>query len=145
MLILGTMPGEASLGQREYYANPRNAFWKILCEIFGRPYSFLSYDEKCSFLKENRIAIWDVYAAAERKGSLDSAIKNGEVNDVNALLSRHRQITKVLFNGKEAFRVYEKHFVLPAGIDSFVLPSTSPANTMGYGEKLTRWKAAFDR
>src|SRR5579863_4258534 len=80
VLILGTLPGRLSLQEQEYYANPSNAFWKIMCDLIGSDHH-LSYRDKTIKIMEKGIAIWDVCRAANRTGSLDSAIRNAEPND----------------------------------------------------------------
>ena len=141
ILILGTMPGDESIRQAEYYANLRNAFWKILHNIFAsNAETPQSYHQKCNLLKDNHIALWDVYQTAERKGSLDRDIKNGKVNDIGSFLKNNPTIKKVLFNGKEACKVYRKHFDEVNNIRYETLSSSSPANTISFEEKLKKWK-----
>lgn len=143
ILVIGTMPGNISLNKHEYYGNPRNSFWRIMREVFNCPYEFNSYDEKRSFLLQKRIALWDVYQKAQREGSLDSNIKNGSVNNINKFIKENPSIKKVLFNGKEPHKVYKKHFNELADIEYYVLPSTSPTNTIKYEEKLSKWEQAI--
>jgi len=148
VLILGSMPGLYSLQLGEYYAHKQNAFWKILNKIF--PESTMdTYDEKIAILRLNKIAIWDVLRACERKGSLDDniALKTIEVNDFSIFFERHPQIEKVLFNGAFAEKSY-KRFVLESltfPVSCYMrLPSTSPAHaSLSFDEKFTFWKKAL--
>lgn len=132
VLILGSMPGERSLVAAEYYAHPRNAFWKIMQEVAGVD-SAASYEQRLRSLKVRGIALWDVLHSCYRKGSLDAAIKNGsvKVNNFDALFRRSPRIRVVLFNGGTSERYY-KRYVLPAVDDGKVkhirMPSTSPAH-----------------
>lgn len=144
ILILGTMPGVKSLEKREYYGHPQNTFWKIIYAVFDRTVEE-EYGHRCAFLESRGIALWDVIASCRRPGSADSAITNAQPNDIIKLVEEHRAITAILFNGQAAERIYKKrigHDALPA-IAYHVLPSTSPANTMKYEEKLRRWKSAI--
>ncbi len=144
ILILGSMPGVMSLEKQEYYGHPRNAFWKIIYAVFGRAVED-DYRIRCAFLKSRGVALWDVIESCERPGSSDTAITNARPNDITRLVRGHRAITAVLFNGHAAEKIYKKHIgyeALPA-IACHVLPSTSPANTMEYEEKYTRWKSAI--
>lgn len=142
-LVLGTMPSVVSLAEGFYYAHPRNAFWPIMAEIFGRSRPE-TVDDKRRLLLENRIALWDVSASCIREGSLDSAIRDVRLNDVGALLRDHPTIEKVLLNGGTAWKLYHR---LPEEVVSLrpceKLPSTSPAYTIKYEEKLLAWKAAL--
>lgn len=142
VLIVGSMPSVESLKNGFYYAHPRNAFWRILSGVLNRPLP-ASIDEKIRLIKENRIILWDVYAACERKGSLDSAIKNGEINDFRALIRENPTLKAVLANGGEAFRKFPKSEA--EGLEILPLPSTSPAYTMPFEEKLLLWKSALNR
>lgn len=144
ILILGTMPGVKSLEKREYYGHPRNAFWKIIYAVFGRAVEE-DYRDRCAFLENSGIALWDVIESCRRPGSSDSAIKSAQPNDIKKLVEEHRAITAILFNGQAAEKIYRRligHDALPA-IAYHVLPSTSPANTMKYEEKFRRWRNAI--
>jgi TDG/mug DNA glycosylase family protein len=113
VLILGTLPGKASLERREYYAQPRNAFWEIMARLISTP-ADLCYEERTQKLLENHIALWDVCANAERFGSLDKKIRMSTVtpNDFNAFLGIHDQISLICFNGAHAERIFRRK-VLP--------------------------------
>lgn len=143
ILILGTMPGDISLGKIEYYSNPRNSFWKILCKIYNKPFCFQTYDEKVDFLVQHKIALWDLYQKADRDGSLDADIKSGIVNDINLFLKEHPSITKVLFNGKEPERVYKLNFQKINNIHYSILPSTSSTHSIKLEQKVQLWKDAI--
>ena len=143
-MIVGSMPGVASLNANQYYAHPRNAFWKIIAELFGADYPFESYDAKLSLLLKNHIGLWDVFASCERKGSLDSDIKNASVNDFEAFLKRCPDVKTLYFNGNTAYRNFIKAFGnkdFIRALTLFPLPSTSPANArLTFEDKMTAWK-----
>ncbi len=145
LLILGSMPGRKSLDEQEYYAHPRNAFWKIMGQLLQFD-SGADYDRRIASLMDSGVALWDVMAACSRSSSLDSDIVESSIiaNDFNTFFSRYREIKAVYFNGLKAWHSYHKH-VRP-GLDSqwthtsFSLPSTSPANArMTFEEKLDAW------
>ena len=147
ILILGSMPSVQSLRAQEYYAHPRNAFWYIMSAMFA-DYRTLSYPQKKLLLVQNRIALWDVLSACQRKGSLDSAIRKETVvvNDFNAFFVAHPGIQAVYFNGSRAQQVYNQR-VLSALDEQFSnleyqrLPSTSPAMaSLDREQKLKHWK-----
>jgi TDG/mug DNA glycosylase family protein len=147
-LVLGSLPGRRSLEMQQYYAHPQNAFWKLIARIFDVEPS-LPYARRVKVLVGNRIALWDVLAAAERPGSLDSSIVHASVraNDFAAFFRSHPRICRVFFNGRKAEELYRR-FVQPglpaefASIHYLSLPSTSPAHAgMPFAEKLVRWKA----
>jgi len=143
ILILGSMPGIASLEASQYYGFPRNVFWKIMGELFGADPQ-LDYPSRLQVLQENRIALWDVIETCHRPGSLDSAISpDGLVtNDFLTFFNGHSRIRNVYFNGQKAASLFRKK-VLPQLDDQYqfvVLPSTSPANAaLNYTAKLDRW------
>lgn len=145
ILVLGSLPGTRSLAESRYYAQPRNAFWKIMGELCQAPPE-LPYPRRLQRLCEARIALWDVVASAVRPGSLDSNIRRAsvEVNDFGAFLAAHRQIERICFNGRTAAELFRRHVVPRLGDDMpamFVLPSTSPAHAgMPYARKLQRWR-----
>lgn len=139
ILILGTMPSEASLRQGFYYAHPRNAFWPILFELLGEAPSGV-IEEKKKLLVDHGIALWDVARSAVRPGSLDSAIREAVPNDIPGLLAKCPRIRKVLLNGTTAFSLYRR-LLPPIDRECVLLPSTSPANTLGYDKKRDAWAA----
>lgn len=141
VLILGSMPGVASLEKQEYYGNIRNTFWKIIFEIFNQE-PILNYEQKLDFLISKRIGLWDMLASCERKGSLDSNISLGVVNDFEKLFCTYPDIKRVCFNGTKAYDVFKKEigFTCYDNIIFKKMPSTSPANTLRYDLKLEEWK-----
>jgi hypoxanthine-DNA glycosylase len=143
ILILGTMPGAISLAKQEYYANPRNHFWKIIYALFDGLQIPDDFEEKVKFLQSNKIGLWDVLENCERKGSLDIHIKNQKENDFEVLFNEFPSITKIIFNGKQTHAFFSKRFGQIKGITYFVMPSTSPANTMSFENKLKIWSSCF--
>lgn len=145
-LILGSLPGQRSLQMQRYYAHPHNAFWKVIAELFDAG-NVASYAKRVSTLRRNRIALWDVLAAAERPGSLDSSIVHASAlaNDFAKFFRAHPRIRRVFFNGRKAEQMYRR-FVLPTLGGEFsdiryeCLPSTSPAHAgMPFAKKLEQW------
>lgn len=139
ILILGSIPGVKSLEKVEYYGNKHNQFWKMLFSIFKQECVPECYKNKVNFLLQNRIGLWDVVRNCERRGSLDIAIKNQEINDFDSFFNEHPQITTVLFNGKTAYQFFYKKYGQKEGITYYVMPSTSPANTITFDKKLKEW------
>lgn len=144
ILILGTMPGIASLEKQEYYAHPRNHFWKIIYTLFDNLPVSEVFEQKIAFLQNNKIGLWDVLENCERKGSLDAHIKNHKENDFEMLFEKFSGITKIVFNGKESHKYFFKKFGQIKGITYYVMPSTSPANTMCFEKKLKIWSTMLD-
>lgn len=144
ILILGTMPGATSLAQQEYYAYKHNHFWRIIYSLFsGLPIPDI-FEEKIKILQNNKIGLWDVLMYCERKGSLDIHIKNHQENDFITLLKRYPSIRKIVFNGKESHKFFLKRFGQIEGITYYIMPSTSPANTMHFEKKLKIWSEFLD-
>jgi TDG/mug DNA glycosylase family protein len=148
-LVLGSMPGMASLAASQYYAHPQNQFWPIMEAICGAGRA-LPYALRLERLAMGRIALWDVLQSCVRSGSLDSAIEaaSAEPNDIPALLRCHRQIDRICCNGATAHRELLRHFRPQLERDFphiriLRLPSTSPAHAgMRLAQKLSAWKAA---
>lgn len=139
ILILGTMPGKASLEIQEYYASPNNCFWRIIEAIYNNGIRLNNYNEKLSCLKRNKIALWDVYESCIRDGSLDSDINNTKLNDINELLSKYKKIRKVIFNGQKAALEF-----IP-DVSYQTICSTSNSNThYTLEEKIMIWKNALN-
>ena len=152
LLILGSMPSEASLAARQYYGHPRNAFWPIIERLLGLP-AQSGYARRTKALREHGIALWDVIAACARPGSLDADIRpeTVRVNDFAALLAAHPGIRCIAFNGGTAEREFRRR-VLPglseahAAIERLRLPSTSPAYAgMRFEDKLAAWQVILER
>jgi hypoxanthine-DNA glycosylase len=150
VLVLGSLPGQVSLARQQYYAQPRNAFWKIAGELFGFDPS-LDYDARLRALVGQRVALWDTCAAAVRPGSLDARIQRASVvpNDFAPFLLAHPRIRRLCFNGAMAASLFER-LVLPAlpqplrELPRVRLPSTSPAHAgMSHARKLEAWRAAL--
>lgn len=147
VLILGSMPGEASLTARQYYAHPKNQFWDIMGALVGAGRN-LEYEERLEALKQAGIALWDVIASCERTGSLDAAIRSETVvpNAILAICSRCPNLKTLCFNGKAAERYYNQYVYNdnPQAFEKFQvhsLPSTSPAYAaMTLDEKLKQWR-----
>jgi len=146
VLILGSMPSEASLKQKQYYAHPRNAFWYIMGGLFHFS-AEAAYAERTAQLKKNGIALWDVLRECEREGSLDSSIIASSIktNDFSRLLTLHPSIQLIVFNGATAEKEFKKR-VLPdlnrrhQLIQMIRLPSTSPAMAaLSREQKMAKW------
>lgn len=140
ILILGSVPGIKSLEMQQYYAHPQNKFWRILFELFNEDYT-TDYAEKIDLLKKNKIAVWDVIDSCERKGSLDTKIKNENHHNILQLLDDFPLIKVIFCNGQKSFKTLEKLLPDDSKIPVFVLPSTSPAYTIPYQQKLKDWSA----
>lgn len=140
VLILGTMPGDKSLELGEYYAHPRNRFWKIISTITDNNLP-QSYADKKALLIKSKIAIWDVAHKANRKGSLDSAIEDEEPNDLDIFIARHKNLKVLGFNGTKSEALFDKYFDRENGLKYISLPSTSPANTgIDFGNICKVWR-----
>ena len=140
ILFLGTMPSEKSLKYDEYYANPTNAFWRLLAQVFDQE-QFKSYQEKINFIENHNLALWDVIATCERTGSLDSTIKNPKANDFEVFFEKFPNIQHIIFTSKNACNLYQKHVGNFYNINYNILPSPSGAYAvMRFDEKLQHWK-----
>jgi len=142
-LILGSMPGEASLRAGEYYAHPQNCFWLIMGELFGADRN-LAYEKRLLILAHHGITLWESLQSCTRRGSLDSAIQSEVPNDFRKYFHAHPDYKRVFFNGAKAEQIF-KRYVLPTlgNHDLFLqkLPSTSPAHArMRFQEKLIAWR-----
>lgn len=152
VLILGSMPGVMSLRLQQYYAHPRNYFWRIIEDLTGVP-AEASYSVRIERLRETGIALWDSLEACVRPGSLDASIvvETERPNDFAELLKTHTTIRAICFNGRKSEQVFRR-LILPtipaavlARIDLISLPSTSPANaSYTYQQKAARWRVIVD-
>ncbi|WP_127470708.1 DNA-deoxyinosine glycosylase [Thiomicrorhabdus aquaedulcis] len=150
VLLLGTMPSVASLQQDFYYAHPRNAFWPIMAALFNQSTPLVHQADKVAVLQHAGILLWDVLAACQRHGSLDSAIQQPVANDFSALFTRFLTLKTVVFNGQKAQQLFYKHALkqqnLPNDLVFITLPSSSPAHaSLTLDDKRLLWqeKLAF--
>jgi hypoxanthine-DNA glycosylase len=141
-LILGSFPSVQSLAARQYYANPRNAFWPITSKLFGFDANS-PYESRLAALRSHGVALWDVLHKCRRIGSADSAIdpKSMVINNFTELFANYPTITQVLFNGAKATELYRRLAHPAERIQYQRLPSTSPAHAMRPGAKLAAWRA----
>ena len=148
-LILGSMPGAASLAAKQYYAHPHNAFWRVMSRIVDIAPD-AAYDERVRALQDAKVAVWDVLQSCDRPGSLDSSIRrDSEVgNDFATFFEQHPRITQVYFNGGAAEASFKRHcaaLLRDARLSFQRLPSTSPAHaSLHFEQKLAAWRAGFD-
>jgi methylated-DNA-[protein]-cysteine S-methyltransferase len=141
VLILGSMPGKHSLVKGEYYAHPRNLFWILVYSIFGAQPDQI-YEEKESFLRSRKIALWDVIKECNRSGSSDSKIINPIINDFDQLLARYPDIRCIFLNGKKAESLFKRNVknITKYNVSLFTLPSSSPANAgISLNKKIEAW------
>lgn len=143
-MILGNIPSVMSLAAQQYYGNPRNAFWRIVGEIFGFAPD-APYEERCTALTAHRIAVWDVLRSCRREGSLDSAVQPNSMvpNDFQQFFAEHPGIARVLFNGAAAEKNFTRFVSVANEFHNRRLPSTSPAQTMPHLGKLAIWREAL--
>lgn len=139
VLILGSFPGEASLVARQYYAHPRNQFWSLLAAVLDEPLPTLTYSARLARLRLRGIGVWDTIVACSRAGSLDSAIRDARRGEVARISTRAPGIRVVAFNGGTAARAAAAW--REAGYATLALPSSSPAYTRPFAEKLDAWRA----
>lgn len=146
VLVLGSMPSEASLRAGQYYGHPRNAFWPLMAELLGFD-ARAPYAERCAALRAGGVAVWDVLQACVRPGSLDSAIDpaSERPNDFSAFLAAHPDIGHVFLNGRKAEQVWRRRVPAAASLPATTLPSTSPAMAaLDFAGKLVRWRAVVE-
>lgn len=139
LLILGSMPGEKSLSAKEYYAHPRNLFWRFIAAISRQPVPE-TYEEKKELLSTHHIAVWDVCDACIRESSLDTAIKDEIPNQLDLLLDEYPNIKTIAFNGQKSATLFHKYFRVRSGYTYLTLPSSSPAHaSMPLAKKMELW------
>lgn len=140
VLLLGSLPGEASLRADRYYAHPQNQFWRLVGSAIGRDdLHDLAYQQRLEVLVDAGIGLWDVVADAVRPGSLDAAIRDHRPNDLRALIGGLPGLRAIGFNGGTAARIGRKLIGESGGIALLDLPSSSPAYTLSWGEKRRVW------
>lgn len=144
-MILGSLPGDASLRASQYYAHPQNAFWRLVGGAIGVDLVALPYEARLDALKSAGVGLWDVIASAERSGSLDAAIRRPEQADLRGLIASLPRLRAIAFNGKTAARLGRRALAETAGLTLIDLPSSSPAFTLSLSLKAESWAilAAF--
>ena len=141
ILILGSMPSIQSLQRQQYYANPQNAFWKIMSSLLGFA-NDIPYQQRTVALRQANIALWDVLKSCERDGSLDTAIVpvSEKPNAIAEMLNQKTSIIAVFFNGKTSAKLFSRHLQINPPPEIFELPSTSPAHArLTLEQKITAW------
>lgn len=141
LLILGSLPGDASLKAAQYYAHPQNAFWRLIGGVIGRDLADLPYPDRLDALKSAAVGLWDVIASATRPGSLDTAIREAETADLNRLVRDLPHLKAIAFNGGTAARIGRRTLAPPTEVQLIDLPSSSPAHTRSFESKAEAWSA----
>ena len=138
VLILGSLPGEASLAAQRYYAHPQNQFWRLMSAVLGRDLTTFPYPDRLAVLLEAHVGLWDVVATARRPGSTDAALSDIAPNDIAALAATLPDLRAIAFNGGTALKhgLRQLGGAAPAIV---ALPSSSPLHTVGFDAKLPAW------
>ena len=145
LFLLGSLPGDASLAARRYYAHPTNQFWRLLGGAIGEELHELEYEARLARLAARRIGLWDVVASASRHGSLDQAIREAAHNRIEHLLHDFSDLRAIAFNGSTAAGIGRKLIgEPPAQLALLDLPSSSAANTRSFAEKSAAWSVLRD-
>jgi hypoxanthine-DNA glycosylase len=141
-LILGSFPSVASLGKAQYYGHPQNHFWRLVGAVIDEPLAGMDYEARKRTLLKHRIGLWDIIDACRRDGSLDSNIRDARHTDFKRVTRVAKKLRRVCFNGKTAGKREQEFAEL--GLETLVLPSSSPANTMPFAAKLREWRRIAD-
>lgn len=140
ILILGSLPGDLSIAEHQYYAHPQNRFWKILFHLFEKDFQ-KDYKQRLAFLEQHHIALWDVCATAVRPGSMDSDISEVMPNDIPTLLAKYPSISHIYFNGQKAQKLHDQYLEKDPSRHYYTLPSSSPANArFSFDKLLLSWQ-----
>ena len=139
LLLLGSLPGEASLRAQRYYAHPQNQFWRLIGAALDEPLAALEYEERLARLAARGVGLWDVVGEAQRRGSLDGALRQVRVNPLAGFLADQPQLRAIGFNGQTAARLGRRAIGEGHELTLVDLPSSSPAYTLGYADKAERW------
>lgn len=139
LLILGSLPGDASLKAAQYYAHPRNGFWPLIGGVLGEELVPLPYEQRLERLLARGVGLWDVIASADRAGSLDAAIRSPEAADLRGLVAALPHLRTIAFNGGLAARLGRRVLAPPTDIALIDLPSSSPAHVRPLADKAAAW------
>jgi hypoxanthine-DNA glycosylase len=143
LLILGTFPGAKSLGMEQYYADGRNAFWKLISGVINEDLTSLNYKNRIEKLKEQKIGLWDVFSICEREGSQDTKIRNPIESDFFKLKIIAPNLRTVYFNGEKPQKYAEK-ILTKMGYSTKLLPSSSGSRAIPFKNKLNSWKTTLE-
>lgn len=138
LLVLGSLPGEASLKAQHYYAHPQNQFWRLLGAALGEPLAGLDYDQRLATIAARGVGLWDVVGAARRSGSLDGALREISANRLADHVARQPQLRAIAFNGLTAAKL-GRRALGPSAVTLIDLPSSSAAYTLAFADKAARW------
>ena len=144
LLVLGSLPGEESLAKAQYYANPRNQFWRLMGEVIGTDLVPLDYERRLGTLLQTRIGLWDSVGSATRPGSLDGDIRLHSANALRELADSLPNLRAIAFNGCTSARIGMKTLGEEPPWALLPLPSSSPAFTLAYACKREAWLALSD-
>lgn len=139
LLVLGSLPGELSLRRGQYYANPRNQFWKLIGDVLATDLERLDYEPRLAALLAGGIGLWDVVRQARRAGSLDGAIRDHRPNALAEFAATLPSLRAIAFNGAKAAAIGRRQLGENPTWTLVDLPSSSPAHTQAYDAKLGRW------
>jgi double-stranded uracil-DNA glycosylase len=139
VLLLGSLPGEISLARAEYYAHPRNQFWRLMQTVIETPLDGLPYRTRLATLLAAGVGLWDVIQSAERVGSLDANIRDHRPNTLAAFAATLPALRAIGFNGGKAWEIGRKALGADGGYELIALPSSSPAHTMAFERKQAAW------
>jgi double-stranded uracil-DNA glycosylase len=139
VLVLGSLPGEESLARAQYYANPRNQFWRLIGAVVDQDLVALAYEARLAALLEAGLGLWDTVGSATRRGSLDTSIRDHRPNDLAALVRSLPALRAVGFNGGRSASIGLKQLADRADLTLLPLPSSSPAYTARFEDKLGQW------
>lgn len=143
VLILGTIPSVQSALKGQYYGNPQNHFWRLMADVLGERMPE-DYSSRCDVLRGNGIAVWDVLAECDIRGSGDNTIINPVPNDVPAFVRENRGIHHIFVNGQAAFMLHHRFYAEAIKMSTAQLPSSSPANAIRYVDRRQAWLAVRD-
>ena len=138
LLVLGSLPGEASLRAQRYYAHPHNQFWRLLGAALGEPLNELVYEDRLVTLAARHVGLWDVVGEARHSGSLDGALREISANPLAEFVARQPQLRAIAFNGQTAAKL-GRRALGPSALTLIDLPSSSPAYTLAFADKAARW------
>lgn len=139
LIVLGSLPGEESLARAQYYANPRNHFWRLIGAVIGSDLVALGYEARLEAMLAAGVGLWDTVGAATRRGSLDGNIRLDRANDLATLVASLPRLRAVGFNGGKSAALGMPQLAERTDLKLIPLPSSSPAYTRPFEEKLEAW------